>query len=79
MAMMGNHFFSKYQVPLIMAWMVYVYVVFDIQVDWRIGLGNRIDNMPLYQSNRFAPANPSTPPETHSFPTTILPVLIKRP
>jgi hypothetical protein len=33
MVMMGNHFFSKNQVLLIMAWMVYVEVVLGVKVD----------------------------------------------
>jgi hypothetical protein len=40
MAMTGNHFFPKNQVPLIVARMVYVEVMLRVQVDWKTILGN---------------------------------------
>ncbi len=76
---MGNHFFPKNYVPLIVARMVYVEMVLGVQVDWRTILGNQADNGPSYQPNKYVGANRSTPPKTH-LPLTIIPqVLTRRP
>jgi hypothetical protein len=40
MAMTKNHFLPKNQVPLTMAWMVYVEVVLGVQVNWKTISGN---------------------------------------
>jgi hypothetical protein len=79
MAMTGNHFSPKNQVPLIVAWVVYVEVVFGVQVDWRIVLGNQTDNVHSYWVDKFAKANPLTLLETHPPLTTIPLVLTRRP
>jgi len=57
MAMMGNQFFSWNQMPMTMAWMVYVQVVFGVQVDWKIVPSQWTNNVLSYRPNRFAMAN----------------------
>jgi len=79
MAMIGNHFFPRNQVPLTMAQMVYAEVMIGVQVDWRTVPSNWTSNLPLYWPDRSAKANPSTPPETHIPPTTFPLVFIRRP
>jgi hypothetical protein len=72
MAMTGNNFFPKNQVPLIVAQMVYAKVVLRVP-------SNEASNVPLYQLNRFVLANPVALPKTHSPPTTIHLILTRRP
>jgi hypothetical protein len=48
MAMTGNYFFPKNQVPLIMAWMAYAKVVLRVQVNGRTILSTQVNNVPLY-------------------------------
>jgi hypothetical protein len=79
MAMTRNHFFPKNHVPLIVAWMVYVEVVFGVQVNWNIVLGNRTDNVHPYQLDRFVKANPLTLLESHRPPITVPLVLTRKP
>jgi hypothetical protein len=65
MAMMGNNFFPKNYVLLIVAWMVYAKVVLGVKVNWRTILANRTNNVPPYQLDKFVGANPFALPKTH--------------
>ncbi len=79
MAMMGNNFFPKNYVLLIMARMIYAKVVLGVKVNRRTILANRTNNVPPYQLDKFAGANPFALPITHPPPTTILLVFTRRP
>jgi hypothetical protein len=70
MAMTWNYFFPKNQIPLIVAWMVYVKVVLGVP-------NNKVDNVPPYWLDKFVLANPLTPPKIHS-PFTSIPLVFTR-
>jgi hypothetical protein len=70
MAMTWNYFFPKNQIPLIVAWMVYVKVVLGVP-------NNKVDNVPPYWLDKFVLANPLTPPKIHP-PFTSIPLVFTR-